>query len=302
MDYSAIGKKIVQLRKMIGLTQKDLAKGICTQGLISRMEKGDIYPNAFTLYQIANKLGVDCNYFFEVGSTPRLDYILKVERQLNKYRKNLQYEEMMEIVRREENNPLFTSNSTYLQLLLWHRGIYENEVMDLTEEAIITLDKALEINRNEYKALSEREMEIMLSKGVMYFHKKEYEEALNVYNQIHDSLKKHPQLNDIQIKTKLYYNTARVLSRMERYNESLSMCKKGISWCLSNESMYLIGELNYHYGYNAELEGDLETAVQYMKKAEFILNLEKKEVYTSYIKDRLEKLHKKSEERKTGAT
>jgi transcriptional regulator with XRE-family HTH domain len=75
MDYALIGKKIKELRKIVGLTQSELAEEICTQALISRIEKGDIYPSATAIYQISKKLGVDVNYFFEIGTTPRLDYI-----------------------------------------------------------------------------------------------------------------------------------------------------------------------------------------------------------------------------------
>ncbi|WP_366141309.1 helix-turn-helix transcriptional regulator [uncultured Rossellomorea sp.] len=35
---------------------------MCTQPLISRIEKGDIYTSATVLYQIAVKLGVDVNF------------------------------------------------------------------------------------------------------------------------------------------------------------------------------------------------------------------------------------------------
>jgi len=88
VDYSIIGKKIKELRQVVGITQGELGEGICTQALISRIEKGDIYPNATSLYQISKKLGVDVNYFFEIGTTPRLDYIKEVERQLRQLRKN----------------------------------------------------------------------------------------------------------------------------------------------------------------------------------------------------------------------
>ncbi|MFP3340016.1 helix-turn-helix transcriptional regulator, partial [Micrococcus sp. SIMBA_131] len=84
-----------------------LAEGICTQALISRIEKGDIYPSATALYQISVKLGVDVNYFFEIGTTPRLDYIMEVEKQLRYLRVYRKYEEMMDLVRVEEKNPLF---------------------------------------------------------------------------------------------------------------------------------------------------------------------------------------------------
>jgi transcriptional regulator with XRE-family HTH domain len=55
VDYSVIGKKIKELRRDVGLTQEGLAEGICTQALISRIEKGDIYPSATALYQISKK-------------------------------------------------------------------------------------------------------------------------------------------------------------------------------------------------------------------------------------------------------
>jgi transcriptional regulator with XRE-family HTH domain len=107
VDYSVIGKKIKELRKAVGLTQGDLAQGICTQALISRIEKGDIYPSATALYQISNRLGVDVNYFFEIGTTPRLDYLREVEKQLTKLRVDQRFEEMMEIVKKEEKKPYF---------------------------------------------------------------------------------------------------------------------------------------------------------------------------------------------------
>jgi transcriptional regulator with XRE-family HTH domain len=66
MNYSIIGNKIKELRQVVDITQGELADGICTQALISRMEKGDIYPNATTLYQISKKLGVDVNYFVSI--------------------------------------------------------------------------------------------------------------------------------------------------------------------------------------------------------------------------------------------
>ena len=114
---------------------------ICTQALISRIEKGDIYPSATALYQISKKLGVDVNYFFEIGMTPRLDYVKEVERQLKKLRVKLKYDEILEIVKTEEKNPLFLKDDLNLQAPLWHKGIYVNEVEQDKEEALLILDK-----------------------------------------------------------------------------------------------------------------------------------------------------------------
>ncbi|MDQ7861564.1 helix-turn-helix transcriptional regulator [Peribacillus frigoritolerans] len=38
--FFAVGQKIKELRKQIGLSQEELATGICTQAQISKIEKG----------------------------------------------------------------------------------------------------------------------------------------------------------------------------------------------------------------------------------------------------------------------
>ncbi|MED3909921.1 helix-turn-helix transcriptional regulator [Peribacillus simplex] len=39
MDFFAVGQKIKELRKQIGLSQEELASGICTQAQISKIER-----------------------------------------------------------------------------------------------------------------------------------------------------------------------------------------------------------------------------------------------------------------------
>ncbi|NMH68869.1 helix-turn-helix transcriptional regulator [Bacillus sp. RO3] len=223
MDYSVIGKKIRELRKVVGLTQGELADGICAQALVSRMEKGDIYPSATALYQISKKLGVDVNYFFEIGTTPRLDYLKEVERQLRHLRKKHRYEEMIEMVRAEEKNPLFKQREN-LQLLYWHKAIHMFEVEHKWEEAFLLLKEALSLTANSKKAISEREMEILLTLGGFYAGTEDYSEALKHYDQVKGAIYTTGQLSDKSIKTRLLYNIARVLTRLGRYKESIDYC------------------------------------------------------------------------------
>lgn len=266
MDYSLIGTKINELRKIVGLTQGELAEGICTQALISRIEKGDIYPSATTLYQISKKLGVDVNYFFEIGTTPRLGYIKEVERQLRKLRIQLKYEEMMEMVKAEEKNPLFFKDDYNLQLLLWHRGIYTFEIENQRETALTIFWEAFYLTYDSKKALSEREMEILLTIGAMELTGENYEKALEIYNKIRQSLKQFDQLSDKSIKTRMLYNIARVHTRLGHYQESTTRCKEAIRWCLEEENLYGLGQLHYQIGYNYELEGQFEKALDYLEK------------------------------------
>jgi transcriptional regulator with XRE-family HTH domain len=292
MDNSVIGTKIKELRKVVGLTQGELADGICTQALISRIEKGDIYPSATSLYQISKKLGVDVNYFFEIGTTPRLDYVKEVERQLKKLRVKLKYDEIIEIVRTEEKNPLFLKDETNLQLLYWHRGIYVNEVEQNKEEALIILEKALSLTYNKKKAMSEREMNIFISMGILEFSRHNYDSAIEIYRSVNDAITYNDQLHDKSIKTRLLYNIARVLTRLGNYHESIQYCEEGIRWIIQEETLYGFAQLNYHIGYNLELQERYQEALPYLEKAAMLFDIQNNPKLSNFIKGNIEKLKK----------
>ncbi|NMH70481.1 helix-turn-helix transcriptional regulator [Bacillus sp. RO3] len=293
MDYSVIGKKIKELRKAVGLTQGDLAEGICTQALVSRMEKGDIYPSATALYQIAMKLGVDVNYFFEIGTTPRIDYIREVERQLRILRLKRKFTDMMDIVKIEEKNPFFYKDEERLQLLYWHKGIYLFEVEKDPESAFSLLKEAYELTAHPKKATSEQEIEILMTMGTWNTLLGNQEEAYHYYKKVEGILKHTEQLHDKSIKTRLYYNLSRVLTKFERYEESISYCLQAIKWCLEEEHLWGLGELHYHVGYNYERMGDFRKALPYVDKAILMFELRKDDTHLEFLKKRKQEIEDK---------
>jgi transcriptional regulator with XRE-family HTH domain len=292
MDYSVIGTKIKEMRKMVGLTQGDLAEGICTQALISRIEKGDIYPSATALYQIAVKLGVDINYFFEIGTTPRLDYIREVERQLKYLRDTWNYKGMMDVVKAEEKNPLFYKDNDKLQLLYWHKAIYLYEEKKETESAFTLLHKAYHLTAHPKKAMSEREMQILSTIGTFHASLHHHDEALDYYHRVETAVKTTEHLQEKVIKTKLFCSTARVLTRCERFEESTVYCLKAIKWCFEEELLWGLGELHYQIGYNYELMNDIEKALFYMQRAFHMFELRDEKIHIDFVGKKMEEMRK----------
>ncbi|MBP1042851.1 helix-turn-helix transcriptional regulator [Vagococcus sp. BWB3-3] len=62
MTYFNFGSKIKSARIKKGLSQKDLADGLCTQGLVSKIEKGEVIPNALLLKDLCLKLTVSIDF------------------------------------------------------------------------------------------------------------------------------------------------------------------------------------------------------------------------------------------------
>jgi transcriptional regulator with XRE-family HTH domain len=289
MDFSAVGKKIKELRKNIGLSQEELAEGVCTQAQISKIEKGIVFPYASTLYLISQKLGVDVNYFFDIGMTPRLDYVQEVSHQLKKARRTFDYEGIRQIVKAEEHNPLFLQNKVNLQILMWHKGISEFEIERDVDKAINTLWEAINLTHKNNKVYSERELEIMISIGIFYFNE-DLEKADEVYKEIMRGIQLLPHISDYSIKTRVYYNYARLQTRLKKIEESTRYCQEGITWCIEKDTMFLLGELHYHIGYNYELKGENEQALEYMKKALIVFELQQDDKYIKYIKNKISEL------------
>ncbi|MFJ7977721.1 helix-turn-helix domain-containing protein [Peribacillus sp. NPDC096379] len=288
MDFLAIGHKIKELRKQMKLSQEELAEGICTQAQISKLEKGDVFPYASTLYLISQKLGVDVNYFFDMGMTPRLDYVNEVINQLRNARRTMNYQEIRDIVVAEENNPLFKQHKRNYQLLLWHKGIYHYELYRDSVKSINILKDAILLTQTSNKVHSEREIEILLSIGVILFEEKQLKKALSTYKDAYQFVNTIPYLVDNTVKIRIYYNTARTLTRLQEYEKSNNFCLDGIEWCIQKSNLYLLGELHYHTGYNYELLGDLTLAEKYMEKAKLIFNLQNDTRFTSFISQKLD--------------
>ncbi|NUH83409.1 helix-turn-helix transcriptional regulator [Bacillus firmus] len=285
MDFSAIGMKIKELRKSLGLSQKDLSKDICTQAQISKIENGDVLPLASTLYFISQRLGVDINYFFDLGTTPRLDYIQEVINQLKQARRNVNYPLIKEIVEAEEKNPLFAANKKNLQLLLWHKAIYLFHVHHEEELAHSLIDRAIDLTFD--MVWTEREIEILMSKGIFFYENGRYLEAKDIHLSASGHLNDIIYLQDETIRSRLLYNLAKTYTKLENYQESIRLCEEAISVCIEKDLLFLLGELHYHIGYNYELQNQFTLAKAYMNQALDIFHLQKNDRYNDYIRGKI---------------
>ena len=286
LDFSAVGEKIKELRKQIGLSQKELSHNICTQAQISKIEKGEVLPLSSTLYLISKRLGVDVNYFFDIGTTPRLDYVDETFRQLKIARRNTDYQTIKQIVEAEEKNPLFIHHKRSLQVLLWHKAIYVYEVEHQLNKALEMIDESIALTFDT--VYTEREIEIYISKGIFYSEEGMLDDSLRILENGCRALNQLPYIQDDTIKSRLYFNVARVLTSMSKYDASIAYCKEGIDWVIEKDNLYLLAHFHYHIGYNYELQKNFSLATSYMKDALMIFQLVKDYRYTQYIQDKID--------------
>ncbi len=58
------------------MTQGELAENVCTQAMISKIERGDLEPNGNLIEKLARKLRVTVSYFYGEESTYSQDNFL----------------------------------------------------------------------------------------------------------------------------------------------------------------------------------------------------------------------------------
>ncbi|SEH76999.1 Helix-turn-helix domain-containing protein [Halobacillus karajensis] len=248
MKKKEIGEVIKELRLAADMSQKELAEGICSQAQISKLEKGSEFPYSVTLYPLAQRLGVDMNYFFEVTHNPDIDYVKKIRKKIRYFIRLRDYKSVNEIVQSSIRNPLFSDNESQ-QFLFWHLGIVKFYLEGNKTASLNLLEKAKNMTYNP-KFHKERELEIMNSIGIIQNETKDYHSAYITYIDVLKHLRSLPKVKDELFEVRILYSISRNLAQMGRYEEAIEYSLDGIESCKTNESLYLLGELKYMVGYS----------------------------------------------------
>lgn len=272
-----IGLKIKEKRVAMGMSQLELAEGICTQGTISNIENRNTVPSTIILKDIARKLDLN---FTDFGF--KEDNIIKnVLEKVNKLVANGE------------------SEKAYYQLVL---NLKANEISDdiikkryyyyLGNTCLIGLgdiEQAKEIFNN---ILENFEMSNTLDDILIFV-------GLGVSEVLSDNLKggqiwieKAVELlrNEILFKDsnkkeimKIYFNIAKFYSQIENYKEAVRLSDEGIFWAKELGSSYHLDYLNYEKGFNLYKLGKFEEAKSYYNVSYVLATVLNNEIITKTI-------------------
>jgi transcriptional regulator with XRE-family HTH domain len=285
------GEILQSSRTFKGLNAAELAEGICSEAEIIQFEMEEKYPTIDQLYKMALKLDVELNHFFDFASTDTYNYAIAVTELIKKYKRERDYAAINEIIKKEQDNPLF-KHTSFSQFLLWHEGIITYYLEDDKEKSVGLLLKALSMTSKTDTDLTEREIEILTSIAIIEKDSGNLDKAVEVFLSALNNLASLPQVQDSSIWLRILYGLAQALSKLEKYEESLIYCSKGIDNCIYEENMYLFGELHYQTGMNFIKLGKENKGKEYLEKAVMIFKLQKNEKFASLVTNEMEKLLK----------
>lgn len=242
---SEIGTKLKIIRKQKGLTQQQLAEGICTQAMISHFEKGESIPSSLVLYELAERLSIDINEFFNnlKPSTKMLDNQNHIHQLIRKLVAQHDYPSVKILVDAELEKKS-SLNPEELAFLYWHQGICDWEITNDALRALALFEKALKVPLDAQNTLP---ISIRNSCAIIHFKQKNYTLALEEYEKCLEYIK---QIKDVDtnIIKKVYFGLSRVHLYNEQYEIALLYCESAIQMSIQQESLYLLGELLFQKG------------------------------------------------------
>ncbi|MGD6875676.1 helix-turn-helix domain-containing protein [Bacillus infantis] len=283
------GEVLQSLRNYKGLSITEVSEGICSEEDLVLFEGGKKSPTLVQLANFADKLKVEINYFFNFSMTSSFNYVVAVFNLIEKYKGERNYKAVSEIIQREKNNPSFI-HSTQKQFLLWHEAICIFYLEGDKEKAVQHLKEAIRITNPEMAKLTEREAEILVSWAIIEKDDNNYQNSVELFEKVLEHLKDLPHLLNPKVLIKAIYALSQLLTKMGRFAESLEYCEQGIKNCLSNDLLYLFGDLHYQTGENYFRIGNRQLGTLFMEKAASIFELQDNPEYVLLVKKELNKL------------
>ncbi|WP_277586083.1 helix-turn-helix domain-containing protein [Psychrobacillus antarcticus] len=258
-----LGLEISKLRAELGISQKELAKDICTQSTISRIEAGEVYPAIDTLLKIALKLQVPVEYFIEMLFHKNVFESEELINDIEFHLKEHNYQKIISII----NSNQIDKENIWLDLYcdyILNTARYYLKIIS-PEECIVNLKSIL--NYSNPTTIQFRFLQIKINNTIanVYGENGESQKCLFYYNKI---LKEHIHKNysDYKIYKTLItvlFNKCKILYDLKEFDAALNTANQGIQKSKESSFMFLTGKFLYYKGQCLEKKA---APIEYIKE------------------------------------
>lgn len=277
-----LGEKIKRRRKEIGMTQIDLADGICTQAMVSRLEKQKVRPSRDLMEKLADRMETPMSYFYgEDSMETRHSQVSQLSKMIRQHLDRREYDSVAYLV--ETNQELVARSIGEDRLFFeWIKGLLYSHRDGDHDKALKHLSDIEEGTKK-----GELRVEIIDSIGNQYQRIKDFEKAEEYYEKGFESFS---EWMGHEKKAKLLLNYSICLFREEKYRESLEKVLQGLELLVENNTLFLLGDFFYHKGRCLEqLDQDRQASEAY-KKAAFIFEIQQNERFLTMANLALDQL------------
>lgn len=238
-----LGKKIALERKKNHLSQKQLAEDICSQSMVSSIEKGNYIPNAILLSKLCQRLNISMD-------NAVLSNYLEIDKldSFNKTIKDLcnehNYSGMLEYLGESGILNILYRNEDF-QVYYYYLGVAIYQYLHNTSLSIRNLRLAYNYTQNNGKWDMMTPNEILILSGIAFLETKSnntksgFKNFEKAYNHVVSG--KYTKYDEnINI---LYYQYGISLTEHGFLEKAIEIILDGIKWTIDHSSTYMLSEL-----------------------------------------------------------
>lgn len=224
-------ENIKKIRKRKNYTQSELAKGLASQGMISKIEKKQVSPDIDLLVSIAEKL--DCSL---------MDLLLDNDEnelsQVYAYIENLmgkrEYSLLEQFYKSDPSVKIIKQeNKSYYK---WINGIILSQNYNRYNDGITEMLEAVDLSTNDQLT-----MHILVGLSGLYSEIEQFDNSLKSLSEAAKLVGK--KTIEAKLNQNINFQLARAYSILERFDDSIFFNRIAIQFTLEQDSLYLLDDL-----------------------------------------------------------
>jgi transcriptional regulator with XRE-family HTH domain len=261
-----LGKRIYHFRISRGLTRKELAKNICDESTLLRIEKDQQEPRLDIIYKFSKRLDIPVYYIIKPLDDNGMKYINRVKhlcREFVFYEDYLSLKYLIEQVD-QMDNLFFIDTIDFKKFISWHKAILRHKLEGNLLQAKLELTHLLQ---KTPKLVCETDIGIGNSLGLIFLALHNKDAALGVLKKALFAIEQLPFIEDKTLSVRVGYNYALVLFYTQSYLEVINIGYKVLYHIESNHLCYMVGSLHHLLGIAHEELNILDEAENHMSKA-----------------------------------
>lgn len=238
-----LGEKIRHYRKLRGISQSELADGICTQATVSLIEKKDKIPSMEILVRICERLGITMNLVIVNDDSQIYSIISEI--------KKLFYQDDYDgiVAKLDKLKDININNKQEIKLIHFFSGLVEYEVEKNYDKAIFDFNRAMNVN---IVSVDMYDILINIYTAKAYVNKGSDDEAKVYYDQSKDLIKSSVEkINDENYRDSIliYANMSELALELGDNESVIEYANQGIYIARKEQSLF---KLDSMYNYMAE--------------------------------------------------
>ncbi|MCD8874903.1 helix-turn-helix transcriptional regulator [Mammaliicoccus sciuri] len=234
-----LGATIKKKRSTLGLTQKQLAEGICTQSQISKIEKDEVVPLANLLYDISKRLNTSIDVL--MGDMSINSNEITIQKQIHKLLLQRNYNEIAVFIKTIDKSNWSHQGEVFLEWI--------EIIINIKLKSEIAINKLLSLYETNINFIdNELKANILNSIGIAYKQEKNYEQAKE-YLLLAKSTLTQDAFNE-DLKLKILYNLSNILFELKEWKNLYENCLEAINLSYEFNSMIVLPELIYSKNYS----------------------------------------------------